>query len=195
MRSQLAAERPPTAIIVPQIVIAIASLLFLSKINFPLGPPAIVATLSAAFQTAIEQNRRRLTELAVQVRPGFTTSEQVMGYVRAQMEREQRIQQPHQDAGIDRAQHAPARAVAPGADDEGVAESAVALRGWAAMVRQLEERPDRAPVTAVPARLADFVALVKTELRHSDEYLRAVEAGVANANKPAIPAPTSTTPT
>lgn len=40
-----------------------------------------------------------------------------------------------------------------------IAESAVALRGWAAMVRQLEERPDRAPVTAVPARLADFVAL------------------------------------
>ena len=33
-----------TAIIVPEIVIAIASLLFLSKIHFPLGPPAIVAT-------------------------------------------------------------------------------------------------------------------------------------------------------
>ena len=40
-----------------------------------------------------------------------------------------------------------------------VTESVLALRGWAAMVRQLEERPDRAPVVAVPARLIDFVAL------------------------------------
>ena len=35
----------------------------------------------------------------------------------------------------------------------------VALRGWAGMVRQFAERPDRAPVDAVPARLADFLAL------------------------------------
>jgi len=35
----------------------------------------------------------------------------------------------------------------------------VALRGWAGMVRQFEDRPDRAPVDAVPARLADFLAL------------------------------------
>jgi uncharacterized protein YbcC (UPF0753/DUF2309 family) len=35
----------------------------------------------------------------------------------------------------------------------------VALRGWAGMVKQFEERPDRAPVEAVPARLADFLAL------------------------------------
>ncbi|MBS7792756.1 tripartite tricarboxylate transporter substrate binding protein [Roseococcus sp. SDR] len=65
---------------------------FIAEIWFPVlaparTPPAVVAALSAAFQTAIEQNKRRLTELAVQVRPGFTTSEQVMGYVRAQMER------------------------------------------------------------------------------------------------------------
>ncbi len=38
-------------------------------------------------------------------------------------------------------------------------ESLVALKGWAGMVRQLEERPDRAPVEAVPARLIDFLAL------------------------------------
>ncbi|MFM8952571.1 MAG: DUF2309 domain-containing protein [Planctomycetaceae bacterium] len=35
----------------------------------------------------------------------------------------------------------------------------VALRGWAGMIRQFAERPDRAPVAAVPARLADFLAL------------------------------------
>lgn len=40
-----------------------------------------------------------------------------------------------------------------------IADSVVALRGWAGMVRQLEERPDRTPVTPVPARLADFIAL------------------------------------
>ena len=42
---------------------------------------------------------------------------------------------------------------------DSILESVLALRGWAAMVRQLEERPDRAPVVAVPARLVDFVAL------------------------------------
>ena len=35
----------------------------------------------------------------------------------------------------------------------------VALRGWAGMVRQLEERPDRAPVLPLPVRLIDFLAL------------------------------------
>lgn len=43
------------------------------------------------------------------------------------------------------------------------------------------------PVSAYRATVADFVALVKTELRHSDEYLRAVEAGVTAANTPAVP--------
>jgi len=42
---------------------------------------------------------------------------------------------------------------------EYIADAVVALRGWAGMVRQLEERPDRAPVEAVPARLTDFLAL------------------------------------
>ncbi len=40
-----------------------------------------------------------------------------------------------------------------------VTESLLALRGWAGMIRQFEERPDRAPVVAVPARLVDFLAL------------------------------------
>lgn len=65
---------------------------FIAEIWFPVlaparTPPAIVAALSAAFQTAIQQNQRRLTDLAVQVRPDFMTSEQVMGFVRTQMER------------------------------------------------------------------------------------------------------------
>ena len=35
----------------------------------------------------------------------------------------------------------------------------LALRGWAGMVRQFEERPDRAPLIRVPASLDDFIAL------------------------------------
>ncbi len=46
-----------------------------------------------------------------------------------------------------------------GCRDEFVRESLLALRGWAGMIRQFEERPDRAPVSAVPARLADFLAV------------------------------------
>lgn len=38
-------------------------------------------------------------------------------------------------------------------------ETALALRGWAGMVRQIEERPDRVPVRPVPARLDDFLAI------------------------------------
>ena len=40
-----------------------------------------------------------------------------------------------------------------------VTHSLLALRGWAGMIRQFEKRPDRVPVTSVPARLADFLAL------------------------------------
>ena len=43
--------------------------------------------------------------------------------------------------------------------DEFITASLLALRGWAGMIRHLEERPDRAPVVAVPARLVDFLAL------------------------------------
>ena len=42
---------------------------------------------------------------------------------------------------------------------EFINQSLLALRGWAGMIRQFEERPDRAPVESVPARVADFVAL------------------------------------
>jgi uncharacterized protein YbcC (UPF0753/DUF2309 family) len=38
-------------------------------------------------------------------------------------------------------------------------EEALALRGWAGMVRQFEERPDRVPAIPVPARLIDFLAV------------------------------------
>ncbi len=35
----------------------------------------------------------------------------------------------------------------------------LSLRGWAGMVHHLEQRPDRAPVAAPPARLADYLAV------------------------------------
>jgi uncharacterized protein YbcC (UPF0753/DUF2309 family) len=38
-------------------------------------------------------------------------------------------------------------------------DTALALRGWAGMVRQIEERPDRVPTRAVPAKLVDFLAV------------------------------------
>lgn len=40
-----------------------------------------------------------------------------------------------------------------------VAETLMALRGWAGMIRQLEDRPDRAPVQALPVHVVDFLAL------------------------------------
>ena len=43
--------------------------------------------------------------------------------------------------------------------DEYLTRTCLALRGWAGMIRHFEERPDRAPVEPVPARLIDFVAL------------------------------------
>lgn len=43
--------------------------------------------------------------------------------------------------------------------EEFIVRSTLALRGWAGMMRHLEERPDRAPVVQVPAKLIDFVAL------------------------------------
>ena len=38
-------------------------------------------------------------------------------------------------------------------------DTALALRGWAGMVRQIEERPDRVPAFPVPARLIEFLAV------------------------------------
>ncbi|MFM8496927.1 MAG: putative inorganic carbon transporter subunit DabA, partial [Planctomycetia bacterium] len=46
-----------------------------------------------------------------------------------------------------------------GRQEECIAASLLALRGWAGMFRHFEERPDRVPVAAVPARLADFLAV------------------------------------
>lgn len=43
--------------------------------------------------------------------------------------------------------------------DRFLLETALALKGWAGMVRQLELRPDRVPVRPVPARLVDFLAV------------------------------------
>lgn len=40
-----------------------------------------------------------------------------------------------------------------------VERTLLALRGWAGMMRHLEERPDRAPLVHVPASLAEFLAV------------------------------------
>ena len=40
-----------------------------------------------------------------------------------------------------------------------VVDTLLALRGWAGMVRQIEERPDRVPAREVPATLADYLAV------------------------------------
>ncbi|RLS33959.1 MAG: DUF2309 domain-containing protein [Planctomycetota bacterium] len=49
--------------------------------------------------------------------------------------------------------------IPPAVEEDFIIRSLLALRGWAGMIRQFEERPDRAPVDAVPAKLADFLAL------------------------------------
>lgn len=43
--------------------------------------------------------------------------------------------------------------------EEFLAATVLALRGFAGMVRQIEERPDRVPAFAVPATLVDFLAV------------------------------------
>ena len=43
--------------------------------------------------------------------------------------------------------------------DEFIRDSLLALRGWAGMIRQLEDRPDLAPAVPINARLIDFLAL------------------------------------
>ena len=46
-------------------------------------PAPVVASLSAAFQTAVRQSASRLTETAgVTPRPGYETAAQIMGLVR-----------------------------------------------------------------------------------------------------------------
>jgi len=72
--------------------------------------------------------------------------------------------------------------------DDFVARSALVLRGWAGIVRQLEERPDRAPVHVAPASLVDFLAVrllldraalahaARTALRHAGDLAGLREA-------------------
>lgn len=59
------------------------------------------------------------------------------------------------------------------------------LAGWAGMIAQLEERPDRAPVEAPPARLMDYLAvalLLESEaVRHVEATRRPVEDGEQEA--------------
>jgi uncharacterized protein YbcC (UPF0753/DUF2309 family) len=52
-----------------------------------------------------------------------------------------------------------ALAIPPASWEEMLARSALALQGWAGMVRQLEERPDLAPLVRVPVSLAGFLAV------------------------------------
>src|SRR5690606_27991831 len=49
--------------------------------------------------------------------------------------------------------------LAPAEWHEFLSATALALRGFAGMVRQIEERPDRVPAFAVPATLVDFLAV------------------------------------
>jgi len=58
-----------------------------------------------------------------------------------------------------------------------IEETLLSLPGWAGMIRQLEERPDTAPVNPPPARLIDYLALQLTlDLQASRVVLR-TEAG------------------
>lgn len=52
-----------------------------------------------------------------------------------------------------------ALSIADGDRAEMVTASLLAVRGWAGMVWQLEQRPDLAPCVTLPARLADFLAV------------------------------------
>ncbi len=49
--------------------------------------------------------------------------------------------------------------VGPDEHERFLLHTALALKGWAGMVRQLELRPDRVPVWPVPARFVDFLAV------------------------------------
>jgi len=51
-----------------------------------------------------------------------------------------------------------------------IEETLLSLRGWAGMIRQLEERPDTAPVDPPPARLADYLALQLTLDLHAARF-------------------------
>ncbi|MFM7137817.1 MAG: DUF2309 domain-containing protein, partial [Planctomycetota bacterium] len=77
-----------------------------------------------------------------------------------------------------------ALAIAPCDRAEVVAASLLALRGWAGMVWQLEQRPDLAPCLRLPARLADFLAVRLVFDRHATAWLAARLVG-DTAGRPA----------
>jgi len=64
---------------------------------------------------------------------------------------------------------------------EFVVQSLLALRGWAGMLHHLEERPDRAPVEQLPARLTDFVAVRLICDRVATEWAACRLGGAARA--------------
>lgn len=83
--------------------------------------------------------------------------------------------------------------------EDDLAAEALALRGWAGMVRQIEERPDRVPARTVPARLVEFLAVRLLLTRAANAYaartrpvgpLAALRARLA----PAIPPQASPSP-
>ncbi|MBI2943432.1 MAG: DUF2309 family protein [Candidatus Wallbacteria bacterium] len=57
------------------------------------------------------------------------------------------------------------------------ARTLLPLRGWAGMFHQLEERPDRVPAHAPPARLADFLAVRLLLDRLAAEHVSGAELG------------------
>jgi uncharacterized protein YbcC (UPF0753/DUF2309 family) len=68
--------------------------------------------------------------------------------------------------------------------EEFLAASLVALRGWGGMVWQLEERPDRAPVLALPVRVIDFLALRLVLDRVAAEWAAGMLGHSAEADAP-----------
>ncbi len=66
-------------------------------------------------------------------------------------------------------------------------ETALALRGWAGMVRQIEERPDRVPVQPVPARLEDYLAVRLLLERAALAYAMPGVADVRATLRPDLP--------
>jgi len=77
-----------------------------------------------------------------------------------------------------------ALAVPEGEWQEFLAQEALALRGWAGMVHQIESRPDRVPTFAVPARLADFLAvrllLTRSAVAHAARHHARVTVPLAD---------------
>jgi uncharacterized protein YbcC (UPF0753/DUF2309 family) len=72
----------------------------------------------------------------------------------------------------------------------------LSLRGWAGMIRQLEVRPDTAPVIPVPARLVDYLAIQLTlDLQAATLVLRKhADDGVPLSELSTRPAGTETKP-